>query len=322
MTDNAPWLSIIVPVYNVEKYIDTCLRSITLNDMQDVEVIIVDDGSKDNSANKCLKWANSYSNFVFIQKDNGGSVSARNLGLKRATGDWIWFIDADDCIAPNSLAVLSAKIRATKSEVLNFECLFFKDGDKPHWNVNDVDETELISASFFRKECYKNKYLKFNWSFLFKRSLLLKCMLDDNRLFDENIILYEDVLFCEKFTRHTKYVEVLHLPLYGCRHNAASVTNKRSNKSAVSGLEAIKKIDSYETETGSVRDKRVMEIGLLFSVYKLIEDNKESRLLKNRTRDEIIKRINAVKFCSLSFKLKIRYILLVTGIMDIIIRVR
>lgn len=55
MTDNRPWLSIIVPVYNVEKYIDTCLRSITLNDMQDIEVIIVDDGSKDNSVNKCLK---------------------------------------------------------------------------------------------------------------------------------------------------------------------------------------------------------------------------------------------------------------------------
>ena len=147
-------------------------------------------------------------------------------------------------------------------------------------------------------------------------------MLDNERLFNEDIILYEDVLFCERFTRQTEFVEILHECLYGCRHNVNSVTNKRSNQSAISGLNAIKLIDKFEAKSSIGRNKNIMEIGLLFSIYKLIEDCPDSNILKITVQQEIRRRVCDVGFFSLPFRLKIRYCLLVTGIMDIVIKVR
>ncbi|MDD6478701.1 MAG: glycosyltransferase [Oscillospiraceae bacterium] len=93
-----PLISIIVPVYNVEQYLDECVTSIVNQTYENIEIILVDDGSTDNSPKMCDDWAKKDSRIKAIHKENGGASSARNAGLDMATGDYIGFVDSDDYI--------------------------------------------------------------------------------------------------------------------------------------------------------------------------------------------------------------------------------
>ena len=115
-------ISIIVPVYNVEKYLSRCLDSILNQDMalNDYEIIIVNDGSTDKSGDICLEYASKYSNIRYFEQKNQGQSVARNVGLKNATGEYIWFIDSDDFIESNSLYGLYKKAVSNNLDILSF----------------------------------------------------------------------------------------------------------------------------------------------------------------------------------------------------------
>ena len=99
-------ISIIVPIYNVEKYLEPCIESILASTYRDFELILVDDGSTDGSSEISKRYAKQDSRVKFIHKDNGGVSSARNEGIKNSTGDYVMFIDGDDMIHPQMLEVL------------------------------------------------------------------------------------------------------------------------------------------------------------------------------------------------------------------------
>lgn len=103
--------SIIVSVYNIEKYINKCIDSIINQNYDNYEIIIVNDGSTDSSLIKLGKYK-EINNILVLTKENGGLSSARNYGLKYANGDYVWFVDGDDYIEPNSLEKLNTKINS------------------------------------------------------------------------------------------------------------------------------------------------------------------------------------------------------------------
>ena len=96
--NKSPMISVIVPMYNVEKYIRQCVESIETQTIKDLEIILIDDGSSDGSYEVASQLAEEYSNIILIKKENGGQGSARNVGLNKATGKYISFIDSDDFI--------------------------------------------------------------------------------------------------------------------------------------------------------------------------------------------------------------------------------
>lgn len=97
-----PFLSIITPVYNVESYLDRCVKSILFQPYHDIELILINDGSSDGSSIICDRWAQEDARVIVIHKDNGGVSSARNAGLEIVKGDYITFVDPDDFIAPET----------------------------------------------------------------------------------------------------------------------------------------------------------------------------------------------------------------------------
>lgn len=99
-------ISIVVPVYNVEKYLKKCLDSVISSSYKDWECILVDDGSKDNSGLICDEYVKKDSRFRVIHKQNGGLSSARNAGMEVAKGKWLMFIDSDDFISPHRIQSL------------------------------------------------------------------------------------------------------------------------------------------------------------------------------------------------------------------------
>ena len=105
-----PTFSIIVPVYNAVASIEKCVDSIQAQTCQDWQLVLVNDGSTDNSSNVCRQLAELDTRIIVIDKDNGGPSSARNAGLKTATGEWILFVDSDDYISPDTLLHIIDKI--------------------------------------------------------------------------------------------------------------------------------------------------------------------------------------------------------------------
>ncbi len=113
-------LSVIIPVYNVEKYLEACIDSCLLQDIPvvDYELILVDDGSDDDSLNMCHRYAAIHANVCVYSQFNAGQASARNLGLKYATGKYIWFVDADDTIKTNSLKTIYEQCENDELDIL------------------------------------------------------------------------------------------------------------------------------------------------------------------------------------------------------------
>lgn len=120
-----PKISVIVPVYNAEKYLNECVDSILAQTLQDIEVILVDDGSTDNSPAICDEYAEKDSRVVVIHKENGRASSARNAGIRVATGDYIAFVDSDDWISPEMYETMLS----TDAEVCLCDYVRFK-GEK------------------------------------------------------------------------------------------------------------------------------------------------------------------------------------------------
>ena len=116
---NKPFFSILIPVYNVEKYLSACLESVLQQSFTDYKIILVDDGSKDSSGQVCDEYAARYSEIIHVQhKPNQGLISARRAGLKLANGYYVCFLDSDDCWMENTLSRLYEIIQSTDSDVI------------------------------------------------------------------------------------------------------------------------------------------------------------------------------------------------------------
>ena len=130
-----PLLSVIVPVYNVEKYLKRCLESILVQSWNDYEIILVDDGSTDSSAQICDLYAEKYKMIRVIHKENKGLSDTRNRGIEKASGEYVYFPDSDDWLEPNTFSELSDVIEELTYDIISFNREFVTS-----------EEDKLISA--------------------------------------------------------------------------------------------------------------------------------------------------------------------------------
>ena len=114
---NKELISIVVPVYNVEKYLDKCVKSIINQTYDNLQIILVDDGSKDNSGKLCDLWEQRDRRIITKHKDNGGLSDARNYGVKFAEGKYVMFVDSDDIISEYIVEYLMKLIYETNSDI-------------------------------------------------------------------------------------------------------------------------------------------------------------------------------------------------------------
>lgn len=163
--------SIIIPVYNVEKYIDRCLKSISKQSYKNYEVIIINDGTKDNSVEIIEKYTKKYDNFKLYNKKNGGLSDARNYGLKYVKGDYLLFIDSDDYINEDLLKELNLVLEEKEYDLIKFKLqLVDEDGNFIRYE-NGLNVSKEISLNEIFKEefcepawtyCYNFKFWKNN----------------------------------------------------------------------------------------------------------------------------------------------------------------
>ncbi len=128
--ENTNKISVIVPVYNVEKYLDKCIYSLVTQTYSDLEIILIDDGSLDKSPQICDEWANCDSRIKVIHKDNGGLSDARNIGLDESSGDYIAFVDSDDWIDSDMMEGMLRVLKETEADIVNCQYIHYTDKDQ------------------------------------------------------------------------------------------------------------------------------------------------------------------------------------------------
>lgn len=215
-------ISIIIPVYNCEKYIERCLNSIESQSYPDYEVVIVNDGSTDNTKEIIEKHRKSDKKIISLYQDNKGVSAARNTGLKNAHGNLIVFIDSDDYIEPNYLKRLSHGLENHNAEMVC--CGYYRNKgndlcDTKQLYINERCIDQLECMNFVAKT---EKYGGFLWNKIYAKTIIDKYDIH----FDPNIKMCEDMLFTLEYITHINNTFYIPDPLYHYVNNDESATKK------------------------------------------------------------------------------------------------
>ncbi len=217
MTDNKPLISVIVPVYKVEPYLNECVDSVLAQTYENIEVILVDDGSPDRCPQMCDDYAAAHANVRVVHKANGGLSSARNAGLAVATGEWITFVDSDDKVDADMLMTMYNETASTDADVvITLSKILGQTEIMYMYYKHEVQftGTEAMIALF------QEKLRMSVWAKLFRKSVI-----SDIR-FREGV-LNEDIEFMFYIYQNCSKVVYLPVALYNYRVNPTSITKTK-----------------------------------------------------------------------------------------------
>ncbi len=235
-------LSIIVPIYNVEKYVHSCLESIFRQDMADetFEVILVNDGTPDKSMEMISDIIEAHHNIMIIEQQNQGLSVARNNGMQKATGEYLIFVDSDDMLIDNCLSPLLKKAIESKVDLLIADyCEIDKNGicnQSQHIDPADImNATEKTGEESFLKDL--SPYDCHVWHNIYRKKFLV-----DNKIEFTPDIIFEDIPFTHECYIKAKKCLKLNCPMYLYRKgHAQSITSKFTKKSGMDFGTAIAK---------------------------------------------------------------------------------
>lgn len=321
---DTPLVSVIVTVYNLEKYLDICVDSIVNQTYSNLEIILVDDGSEDNSGRKCDEYAKCDARIKVLHKKNGGAVSARKAGIEIATGDYIGFVDGDDWIENNMYELMVHACVEESVDIVSVEDVReYEDG-------RSYIEHILLEEGVYKDEKYVNyilpniidtsNFFQWNipmhgWQHIFRRELIRRCY----QQIDTRIRRGEDMMFALSCYIEANSVALIKKTLYHYRQimNSARSTSTKKN---LEGLVYLTK-RLYEIAEKSERQKETIYeqmrdcalYTLLWSAYEvfLTEDDYELfpyRVERNKKiviigtgafGKRLYNRINELKFCDI-----------------------
>ena len=256
-----PLLSIIIPAYNAEKYLKECIDSIITQKDNNYELIIIDDGSTDNTPKICQQYSHDFSHIHYYRTQNQGVSNARNLGIKKANGSHIWFIDSDDLITPDAISTISERIKNTDLLVFGIE-----EFDKKHSFIHQFNN-ETVDNVKIKEYLLSDTYIRgYPVNKIFKTNIIKK----NHLLFNETIKTCEDLLFCIEYSNHISNATIISQTLYKYRKRYGSALHSNLNTDQASALIAFHKITSLCTDSTNAKIKSEALFIKAFYKYKPI----------------------------------------------------
>lgn len=302
-------VSVVIPIYNVEKYLRECVDSVRNQTYRDLEIILVDDGSPDHCGEICDAYAEEDARIKVIHKKNGGLSDARNAGLDIAEGEYIYFLDSDDYIKSDAIELLVQCIEKEQADLVYFEAeTIFEDFEDPNYREEFIRSNRYktaAGAAVHLSHLRHGEYFSVAW-LLFMRSDFLK----ENRLRFYKGIIHEDELFTP--TAFIKAVRAASLkkPLYVRRMRANSIMSGNNSLKSLKGYsvcirEYAEMFDEYPA--GSI-ERKIFRYHLLgrakaaLNVYCFMDENCKEAKQELRSVTKIMDRFG----CFNNRKLKIK----------------
>ncbi len=284
-------VSVIVPVYNADKYIDGCIESIVNQSYKNIEIILVDDGSTDQSAKKLDDWAKKDQRIKAVHKENGGVSSSRNVGLDNAIGEFVMFVDSDDTVTNDFVETALFELKERDLDVLSFAFDFVYDEnycvsacDKISLFVDFANKKNLVE--FLLRYISKGEFSYCVWNRIYKRSIIEERSLR----FDVDKSLGEDFLFVLKYLCYAKNFastsKILYRYTFGVDNSLTESWNKsldykikEANEIANEFIKELNRSRKFE----DCKEIFALIYVAIMQVYigKIIGDNKKSKLYKN-----------------------------------------
>jgi glycosyltransferase involved in cell wall biosynthesis len=212
-------VSIIVPVYKVEKYIVRCIESLVYQTYTNLEVILVDDGSPDSCGQICESYANKDNRIVVVHKPNGGLSDARNYGLSKATGEIIGFVDSDDYVDSKFVQALIEAMIQEKADIVECHSVNFLDGEEPQ--SKHLKDRKVINSFDWLTESKLGDFMScVVWNKLYRRELFKNVSFPVGRHYEDEATTYKVVYKSKKIVR-------LSSALYFYRQRSGSITRMK-----------------------------------------------------------------------------------------------
>lgn len=232
-------ISIIIPVYNVQNYLCKCIDSIINQTYKNIEIILVDDGSTDNSGTICDQYKTKDDRISVIHKTNEGLSSARNKGLKNAKGVYVQFIDSDDYIDLDTIEIMYNNICRYNADVISYSHYILNNG---HTICNCTEEIEQINSIDAIKEIMlDDKIRSYSWEKLWKRELFKDIIYPLGRKF-------EDLLTTPLLFEKAKKIVIYDIPKYYYRQRDDSIMGKQSKELRLEYIKAVCEMNKYLRE--------------------------------------------------------------------------
>ena len=287
---NDELISVIIPVYNVEQYLDRCVQSVLNQTYRNLEILLVDDGSPDRCPQMCDEYARQDSRVKVIHKENGGLSSARNAGLEIVTGNYIGFVDSDDYIASDMYEILLKCINNYDADIAM--CDYTRKSHTLEKDKTDF-ETECrnmklyaehdIDMLFFRTHGEKSFYSV--WNRIYKRDIV------KDIYFIENMI-NEDVLFTYEIYKKANKIAFLPSKKYLYYKNPQGITRSKLQKKDLSLIEIWNEIVRREQNSENEKYAEINRKRVIYTLYvkKIIYGaNKDiSKTMLRQWKNEII----------------------------------
>lgn len=298
MSQHKPLVSVIVPIYNVEKYLYKCIDSIVNQTLKDIEIILVDDGSTDNSGKIIDEYAKQDARIVAIHKENGGQSSARNIGLEIAKGKYVGFVDSDDWISNDMYELLYKSIIEDNYDIsVCGRCAYSSENQK----LNEVSiKDETINLDEISLQNYVASKLFYSHTVVVWNKLYLKDIIDKYKIRFEDVsyVGSEDALFNYQVLCHVKKIRAIDKICYSqlSREDSTARTYKVGYMNRTGNM--ITCMDKYGVKIGKISEsKDIINMYLVFfyqwniSQIKLHSKHNTLSLIREELKESINNKI-------------------------------
>ena len=232
-----PKVSVIVPIYNVENYIEKCLETLVNQTLENIEIILVNDGSKDNSEVIAKRFLKNYpEKIVYLEKENGGLSDARNYGIPYAKGEYVAFLDSDDEIDTNYFELLLIACKNTDIAVCNLIVESNNKEELSRFEMNNqiLTSTEALNQLLTRKGINSGPCAK-----LFRKKII-------EDLYFPDLKVYEDILFVKDAFKKAKKVSVINSVAYHYYQNEGSAMHAGENTPSLDIINVTEQLLKFE----------------------------------------------------------------------------
>lgn len=290
---NDALISIILPIYNVEKYLEKCIQSVIAQTYSNIEIILVNDGSKDNSLEICNQYAERDNRIVVLDKKNGGLSDARNAGAKIAKGEYFVFIDSDDYIHHQMIELLYKGIVEKNAELAICDLQYVYEGKQVERENEKIDISKEIEniTCFDRKKAIENilseNFIVYTvaWNKIYHRKLFNQIEYPFGKIHEDEFTTYR-LLYC------AERIAYIHQPLYYYVQRQNSIMSENFSEKRFHKVEAHKQRADFLIEHGLYESRAVKLYFFSFIIFieKYIsvfpENNKRFEMYKKEFKKE------------------------------------
>ena len=281
-------VSVIIPIYNVEKYLKKSVKSVIDQTYSNLEIILVDDGSKDSCYKLCEELKKEDKRIIVIHKENGGLSDARNRGIDIAKGKYLFFLDSDDYIEKNTIKILYDTLKTDGTDMVVFDFIKIFDTGEIIQENTTINAHEIIDANVLLKGIVQDKNWRYvpAWNKLYKKEIWTSLRFPKGKLHEDEFVIHKVLEKCEK-------VSIVPNKLLYYVQRSGSIMNNISDKNRIHITMAFIERTNFYLEHGMENEASKMFLNTIDRyIYKIgLSDKEKNSELKHEIK-KLYKKIN------------------------------